>query len=90
MIDLPTAIRSMTTLPATVFRLEGRGVVRAGAVADLVVFDLGTLADRATYADPHRLCEGMVYVLVNGRLAIDGGAFTGEMAGRVLRHGGRE
>jgi N-acyl-D-aspartate/D-glutamate deacylase len=48
------------------------------------VFDLETITDKATYSDPHQLSEGMVYVLVNGELAIDGGAFTGVMAGRVL------
>ncbi|NIM49495.1 MAG: amidohydrolase family protein [Gemmatimonadales bacterium] len=87
-LDLPSAVRSMTTLPATVFRLTDRGVVRPGAVADLVVFDLEQLTDKATYDDPHHLCEGMVYVLVNGELAIDGEEFTGAMVGRVLAQRG--
>jgi N-acyl-D-aspartate/D-glutamate deacylase len=90
-VDLATAVRSMTALPAAVFRMADRGVVRAGAAADLVVFDLERLTDRATYRQPHQLAEGMVYVMVNGRLAIDGGESTGAMAGRVLdRAGTRE
>jgi N-acyl-D-aspartate/D-glutamate deacylase len=86
-IDLATAIRSMTSLPATVFRLADRGTIRAGAYADLVVFDLATVRDRATYREPHQLAEGMVYVLVNGGLAIDHGRFTGGWHGRVLQRG---
>ncbi len=83
-IDLAWAIRSMTSLTATVFRLHERGTIRAGAYADLVVFDLETLRDRATYRQPHQLAEGMVYVLVNGGVALDQGRFTGARHGRVL------
>ncbi len=83
-LDLADAVRSMTYMPARVFRVPNRGIVREGAVADLVVFDLERLADNATYQDPHQLSEGMVYVLVNGRLAIDKEAFTGELAGKLL------
>lgn len=83
-IDLAAAIRSMTSLPATVFRLTDRGMLRPGAYADLVVFDLARLRDQATYQEPHQLSEGMVYVLVNGQLAVDGGRFTGGRHGRVL------
>ena len=84
-ISLSQAIRSMTGLPASVFRMQDRGTLRPGAVADIVVFALDRVTDRATYADPHQLSEGMVVVMVNGELAIDGGEFTGAVAGRVLR-----
>jgi len=50
-----------------------------------VVFDLETIRDRATYQDPHQLAEGMVHILVNGKLAMRDGKFTGELAGVVLR-----
>jgi N-acyl-D-amino-acid deacylase len=83
-VDLATAIRSMTSLPATVFRLPDRGVLREGAVADVVVFDLETIGDRATYEQPHQLAEGMVHVLVNGGVALEGRRFTGSRDGRVL------
>ena len=83
-IDLETAIRSMTSLSAGVMGLPNRGVIRTGAIADIVVFDLERLRDLATFQDPHHYCEGMVYVLVNGELAIDGGEFTDVMGGRVL------
>jgi len=86
-VGLEFAVRSMTGLPAAVFRMRDRGQLRPGAFADVVVFDLGRLRDRATYDSPHQLAEGMVHVLVNGRPAVADGAFTGERAGRVLRRG---
>jgi len=86
-VSLKAAIRSMTSLPADVFGLKGRGRLVMGAVADIVVFDLEEVRDLATYTDPHQLSQGMVHVFVNGTAAIRDGAFTGERAGRVL---GRE
>jgi N-acyl-D-aspartate/D-glutamate deacylase len=83
-MDLENAIRSMTSLSAGVMGLPDRGIIRTGAVADLVVFDLSQLRDLATFDDPHHYCEGMVYVIVNGELAIDGGEFTDAMSGEVL------
>ena len=74
----------MTSLPASVFGMARRGRVAVGAVADLVVFDLETLRDRATYRKPHQLAEGMVHVLVAGKLAIEARKFTPARAGRVL------
>lgn len=83
-VDLAAAVRSMTSLPATVFRMRGRGELREGAVADVVVFDLARLRDRATFEEPHRLSEGVVHVLVAGVPAVEEGRFTGAKAGRVL------
>jgi len=83
-LDLAGAIRSMTSLSATVFTIEDRGVVREGAFADLAIFDLDRLTDTATWEEPGRLAEGMVWVIVNGRPAVEEGAFTDELAGRVL------
>jgi N-acyl-D-amino-acid deacylase len=86
-VSLEHAIRSMTSLPAQVFDMPDRGTLRAGAAADVVVFDLDAIRDVAEYADPHHYSEGMVHVFVNGRLAIRAGRFTGERAGRVLLKG---
>jgi len=83
-VDLAAAVRSMTSLPALVYGVRDRGTLRAGAIADLVVFDAARLRDRATYTRPHQLAEGMVYVLVNGALAIDEGRVTAARGGRVL------
>jgi N-acyl-D-amino-acid deacylase len=83
-IDLASAIRSMTSLSATVFTVADRGVLRPGAFADVVVMDLAKVRDRATYTKPHQLSEGMVHVLVNGTFAVDGGKVTDARGGRVL------
>jgi N-acyl-D-aspartate/D-glutamate deacylase len=83
-IDLATAIRSMTYTSATVFRIEDRGIIRPGAIADIVAFDLERVTDKATYDDPHHLSEGMVHVLVNGEFAIDGERVSDQTYGRVL------
>jgi N-acyl-D-aspartate/D-glutamate deacylase len=83
-IDWPFAIRSMTSLPATVFGLKDRGVLRPGAWADIVVFDPEKVRDLATYEDPHQLSAGIDTILVNGHLARLDGAFTATLAGRVV------
>jgi N-acyl-D-amino-acid deacylase len=84
-VSLESAIRSMTTLPAAVFGIKDRGAIREGAFADIAVFDPGKVRDRATYADPHQLADGMSYVLVNGVVVVRDGAFTNATPGRVLR-----
>jgi N-acyl-D-aspartate/D-glutamate deacylase len=87
---LAGAVRRCTSAAAARVGLAGRGVVRPGAAADVVVVDPGRLRDTATYTDPHRLAEGIDLVLVNGVAAVDGGRHTGGRAGTVLRAPGRE
>jgi N-acyl-D-amino-acid deacylase len=84
-VDLASAIRSMTGLPAQVLRIPDRGVLRTGAYADVVVFDLARINDPATFTEPHQLAEGMREVFVNGETALSSGEFTGTLAGRVIR-----
>lgn len=84
-LPLEAAIRSMTGLPASVYRMSDRGRILPGMAADLVVFDLDRVRDPATFTEPHQLSEGMVHVLVNGVSAVEAGDFTGERPGRVLR-----
>jgi N-acyl-D-amino-acid deacylase len=79
------AIRKMTSLPAQRLGFADRGLVRPGMAADLVCFDPETVRDTATYEDPKRLPEGILYVAVNGRLVVDGGRHTGDLPGRALR-----
>ena len=87
-IGLPFAIRSMSGLAADFLRLEDRGYIREGMVADIAVIDLDRFADLATYDDPHQLSEGVVHLLVNGRFAIRDDQVTGELPGRPLRRPG--
>jgi N-acyl-D-amino-acid deacylase len=83
-IGLEQAIHSMTHLPARVHRMHDRGMIRAGAMADIVVFDLARVNDPSHFTDPHHLAEGMEWVIVNGGLAVDGGRFAEQLHGRVL------
>ena len=83
-MSLETAVKKMTSQPAQRFGMYDRGILRAGMVADIIVFDMTRFRTRATYLRPRVYAEGMEYVLVNGRLALDGGSPTGILAGRVL------
>jgi N-acyl-D-amino-acid deacylase len=82
--SLETAVMKMTSMPAARFGLYDRGVLRAGAKADVIVFDPAALKTRATYLKPNVYAEGMEYVIVNGQTALAAGKPTGVLAGRVL------
>jgi N-acyl-D-aspartate/D-glutamate deacylase len=84
-ISLEHAVRTATSLTASVFGLTDRGEIRAGAFADIVIFDPARVADRATYQDPFPDADGIDWVFVNGQIARRDGASTGVRAGRVLR-----
>jgi N-acyl-D-amino-acid deacylase len=88
-IDLPAAIHRMTGMPAAKFRLADRGLVRAGAFADLVVFDPATIAETGTYEDPRRFPAGIRAVYVNGTPVARDGRHTGARPGRAVRRGPR-
>lgn len=83
-VPLTEAIRKMTSLPAGHFGLRDRGVLVEGKIADVVVFDPGTVRDTATYEKPHQLAEGIDAVVVNGILTVRGAKPTGRRAGRFL------
>lgn len=85
LFPLAEAIYRMTGFPAAKFGLEGRGVVKAGAHADLVLFDPKRIIDRGTFDDPHRFPDGIAAVFVNGVEAVDRGRATGARPGRALR-----
>lgn len=86
-LTLPEAVHKMTAQPAARLGLRDRGTLAEGAFADITVFDLSTVADRATFEDPHQYPDGIPYVVVNGVIAVDGGRFVGVRAGRILRRG---
>jgi len=83
-LTLAEAVRRLTSLPADTLAIEGRGRLKPGQFADVVVFDPATIADRATYEKPAQLATGVSEVLVNGRFALRGGKATGAATGRVL------
>jgi len=81
------AIRKMTSLPARKMGLWDRGLVRVGSWADLTIFDEDTVADKATYTNPHQYPEGIKYVIVNGKVVIEGKRHNKIRPGKVLRRG---
>jgi N-acyl-D-amino-acid deacylase len=84
-LPIEQAIRGMTSMPAQVFGFTDRGEIRAGAFADIVIFDPALVQDKATYQDPHQIAEGMSWVIVNGQIARRELEFTGARAGRPLK-----
>jgi N-acyl-D-amino-acid deacylase len=87
LIGLEEAVRKMTSAPAARLGLADRGMVRDGYIADLVVFDAGTVASRATYDDPRQYPVGIEHVIVNGMSVVRDGEHTGALPGRALRRG---
>jgi N-acyl-D-amino-acid deacylase len=83
-ITLEHAIRASTSLPAQIMRLADRGQIREGMAADLVVFDIETIRDKATFFEPHQHSEGIRFVFVNGVPVVDEGKLTLARPGRVL------
>ena len=84
LFPLEDAVRRMTSLPAAKFGLTGRGVVRAGAYADICVFDADTVIDAASFQDPVAPSKGIALVLVNGSVAWGDGMNTCGRNGQVL------
>jgi N-acyl-D-amino-acid deacylase len=85
-LKLEDAIRKMTSLPANTFHLKGRGELREGNWADIVVFDPAKVSDPATFNDPHHYAVGIPHVFVNGVAVIKDGEHTCAKAGQALRH----
>jgi N-acyl-D-amino-acid deacylase len=87
LLRLEDAIRKMTSLPATTFRLKDRGVLREGAWADIVVFDPAKVTDHATFDSPHQYATGFHSVLVNGVPVVTNDKHTQARPGKPVRHG---
>ncbi|HEV2224126.1 MAG TPA: D-aminoacylase [Candidatus Acidoferrales bacterium] len=85
LLPLPEAIRKITSLPAEREHLAKRGLLKPGYYADITIFDPATIIDKATYAAPNQVSDGVHYVFVNGQLEYENGDLTGAMAGRALR-----
>jgi N-acyl-D-amino-acid deacylase len=83
----PEAVTHLAAHAARRFRLTDRGLIRAGFVADLAIFDGAAVTDRSTYAAGRTLAEGVDHVLVNGTLVLENGEPTGATPGRALRRG---
>jgi N-acyl-D-aspartate/D-glutamate deacylase len=85
LIGLEEAIRKMTSLPAQTFGLYKKGILRERLDADIVVFDPETIIDKSTFDNPTQPPEGIQWVIVNGKLAVEKGQVIGATSGQVLR-----
>jgi N-acyl-D-amino-acid deacylase len=84
-LSLEDCVNHLTGRAAERLRLAGRGIVRVGYAADLVLFDPAIVTDTATFENPKQQARGISHVFVNGECAIDDGQPTGRLAGRALR-----
>ncbi|HKZ46025.1 MAG TPA: D-aminoacylase [Thermodesulfobacteriota bacterium] len=84
-LDLPSAIKKMTSEPCKKFNIKERGLIKEGYFADIVIFNPDTIADTATYENPHKYPTGVEYVMVNGKVTVEKGKHLGAKAGRVIR-----
>jgi N-acyl-D-amino-acid deacylase len=84
-IRLEDAVRRMTSLAAQKFQLKDRGLLREGFAADIVIFDETTVADKATFEQPHQFSVGFDVILVNGVVTAENGKHTGARNGQALR-----
>ena len=84
-LPLEEAVRKMTWSVAQRLGLKNRGILREGAYADIVMFDPETIADRATFEEPHQLSVGVEHVWVNGVQVVAAGIHTGAKPGRFVR-----
>ncbi len=84
-VDLPFLLNSQTAVVAETLGIENRGKIQEGYFADLILFKPEEVKDHATFDEPSRLSSGMFLVMVNGKVVIKNGEFTGELAGKALR-----
>lgn len=85
LLQLEDSVRKMTSLNAAKIGLHDRGLIRPGQFADLAVFDASQITDRATYTEPFQFSEGVRYVIVNGKIALENGQPTDQRAGKAIR-----
>jgi N-acyl-D-amino-acid deacylase len=84
LLTMEEAIQSASGLPAQMLGFTNRGQIKEGYIADVVVFDPETIADKATFDDPHQYSEGILHVLISGVSVIKNGEFTGILVGNPL------
>lgn len=85
LVSLEEMIRRMTSLAAQKFQLKDRGLIKEGMAADIVVFDIKEVTDKATFEQPHQFSAGFHFVLVNGQLVIENGKHTGIKSGVTIK-----
>jgi N-acyl-D-aspartate/D-glutamate deacylase len=84
-VSLPHIIRSQTSLPAQIMNWEDRGGIKKGYKADIVVLDPKNIKPRTSISNPHAYSEGVKYLLINGKLVLDKGKWTGNLPGEIIK-----
>ncbi|NOX90770.1 MAG: D-aminoacylase [Calditrichaeota bacterium] len=88
-LSLEDAVRKMTSLPAQTMRFNDRGMLRQGACADVVIFNPEKISDLATFDKPHQYPQGILWVIVNGKIVIDNGKRTDAFPGKIIYGAGK-
>ena len=84
-VSVAHVIRSQTSLPAQIMNWNDRGLIKEGYKADIVVFDLNNIKTPTSISNPQQYSEGVKFLLINGKVVLDGGNYTGELPGEVLK-----
>lgn len=85
-ITVEQAIRSSTSLPSQFMGFKDRGMIKEGYAADIVIFDLDDIEDKATFVNPHQYPEGIEQVLIGGEYMVKDGQLTENLPGRVIKN----
>ena len=88
LVPMPEIIRRVTSLPAYVYGLNGKGLLKEGYDADICIFSEENFIDRSEYTDCTRGCEGLNYVLVSGEIVAENAIHNGKCCGKILRKKG--
>ena len=83
-VSLPEMIRKCTSMPASVYGLPAKGIIREGFDADLCIFDFNTFIDKADFKDCHKRCEGLNYVILSGEVVVENAVYNGEKKGKFI------
>lgn len=83
-VALPEMIRKMTSMPAAVYGLQSKGLIKEGFDADICIFDAEKIIDRSDYTSCHERAEGLTFVFVGGKVVVENAVYNGIKAGKVL------
>jgi N-acyl-D-aspartate/D-glutamate deacylase len=84
-VSVSHVIRSQTSLPAQIMNWADRGRIKEGYKADIAILDLDNLVIDTSISQPHKYCEGVEYLLINGRIVLEQGKPNGKLPGKVLK-----
>jgi N-acyl-D-amino-acid deacylase len=84
-LSLENAINKMTYKATNVFNIKDRGVLKSGMKADIVVLNIDTIEDKATYEDPMQFSNGIEYVIINGNIVIENNIYNKKIAGKIIK-----